>query len=67
MLIFQMGKISAIFQNFTERRNEDWLLIIGKIYFFLKSECYKSKLGKACLYVLEEVTNFFYDHESKVF
>ena len=35
--------------TYAERKNEDWLLIIGKIYFFLKSKCYKSKLGKACM------------------
>ena len=35
--------------TYTERKNVDWRLIIDKMYFFLKSKCYKSKLGKACM------------------
>ena len=42
-------KPKVVKTTYTERKNEDWLLIIGKIYFFLKSKCYKSKLGKACM------------------
>ena len=42
-------KPKVVKTTYTEKKNEDWLLVIGKIYFFLKSKCYKSKLGKVSM------------------
>ena len=42
-------KSKVVETTYTERKNADWLLIIDVIYFFPKSKCYKSKLGKACM------------------
>ena len=32
-----------------KKNNVDWLLIISKIYFFLKFKCYKSRFTKTCV------------------
>ena len=43
-------KPKVVKTTYTERKNADWVLIIGKMhFFFLKSKCNKSKLGNACM------------------